>query len=243
MKISISSLLLMLLAILPLGVTAADAAFTEKPGVIYWSSDTGKVLRARIKPDADYWQLIPWFTNQINQTYCGVASAVTVLNAMPIKKPVDPIYAPHAFFTQSNFFTPEVVKVIGPQTVRMMGMTRAEMVETLTQLGVKAKSVSGGEVDDAALRKLVQQAMGDDGQYVMVNFLRSALGQPGGGHWSVLAAYDDKSDRVLILDVSKYMYEPEWVTIRTLRKAIDTMDFTSLKKRGLVFVSQMQSAK
>jgi hypothetical protein len=232
MKVSISSLFLILLAALPLTVTAAE------PDVIYWNSDAGKLLRARIAPDADYWQLIPWFTNQINQSYCGVASAVTVLNAMPIKKPVDPIYAPHAYFTQSNFFTPEVVKVIGQQTVQNQGMTREEMVEALTQLGVKATTVAGDEVDEPALRKLVQKVMGDDGQYVLVNFLRRSLGQPGGGHWSVLAAYDAQSDRVLILDVSKYMYSPEWVTIKTLRKAIDTLDSTSNRARGLVFISQ-----
>ena len=40
----------------------------------------------------------------------------------------------------------------------------------------------------------------------------------------MLAAYDAQSDRVLILDVSKYMYEPEWITIHTLRRAIDTPD-------------------
>jgi hypothetical protein len=34
------------------------------------------------------------------------------------------------------------------------------------------------------------------------------------------------------------MYAPEWVTIHTLRKAIDTLDTTSNKARGLVFVSQ-----
>ena len=156
MKISISSLFLILLAALPLTVTAADAVSAEVPGVIYWNSDAGKALRARITPDEDYWQLIPWFTNQINQSYCGVASAVTVLNAMPIKKPIDPIYAPHAYFTQNNFFTPEVVKVISPQTVHNQGMTREEMVKTLTQLGVKATTVAGDEVDEPALRKLVQ---------------------------------------------------------------------------------------
>ncbi len=240
MKISISFLFLILLAALPLTAAAADAVSAEVPGVVYWSSDAGKALRARITPDADYWQLIPWFTNQINQSYCGVASAVTVLNAMPIKKPVDPIYAPYAYFTQSSFFTPEVVKVISPQTVSNQGMTRDEMVETLTQLGVKATTVAGDEVDEPALRKMVQQAMGDDGQFVLVNFLRRSLGQPGGGHWSVLAAYDAQSDRALILDVSKYMYEPEWVTIRTLRKAIETLDAESNRARGLVFVSQVK---
>ncbi|MGV8935258.1 MAG: phytochelatin synthase family protein [Gallionellaceae bacterium] len=238
MKTLISFLFLILLVPLSFTAPAADAVLAAEPEVIYWNSDAGKPLRARIKPDADYWQLIPWFTNQENQAYCGVASAVTVLNAMPIKKPVDPIYAPFAYFTQSNFFTPEVVKVIGPQTVRTQGMTRDEMVLTLTQLGVKATTVAGDDVDEATLRELVQKAMGDDGQFVLVNFLRRSLGQPGGGHWSVLAAYDVQSDRALILDVSKYMYAPEWVTISTLRKAIDTLDSTSNEARGLVFVSQ-----
>lgn len=88
------------------------------------------------------------------------------------------------------------------------------------------------------MRTLLQKALGDDGQFVLVNFLRAAIGQDGGGHWSVLAAYDARSDRVLILDVSKYMFEPEWVRIGTLRKAIDTLDTTSDKARGLVLVSR-----
>lgn len=212
-------------------------AHASEPIVIYWDTEAGKVIRARISPDADYWQLIPWFTEQVNQTYCGVASAITVLNAMPIKKPVDPIYAPHAYFTQRNFFTPDVAKIISPQTVRAQGMTRDEMVKTLARHGVNATSVAGDRVDESTLRPLLQKALGDDGKFVLVNFSRAMLEQEGGGHWSVLAAYDAQSDRVLILDVSKYMYAPEWIGISTLRKAIDTLDTTSNKKRGLVFVS------
>lgn len=226
------SLLLAILISVSLNAKAAE------PDVIYWDSEAGKVIRARISPDADYWQLIPWFAEQVNQTYCGVASAITVLNAMPIKKPVDPIYAPHAYFTQSNFFTPEVAKVISPQTVRAQGMTRDEMVKTLSRHGVKATTVAGDSVDESALRSLMQKALGDDGQFVLVNFSRATLGQEGLGHWSVLAAYDVQSDRVLILDVSKYMHAPEWIGINTLRNAIDTLDTTSNKKRGLVFVSK-----
>ncbi len=224
-----------LLAIL---VSVSLIAKAAEPGVIYWNTEAGKPLRARISADADYWQLIPWFAEQVNQTFCGVASAVTVLNAMPIKKPVDPVYAPHAYFTQSNFFTPEVMKVITPKTVRDQGMTRDEMVMTLLRHGVKVKTIAGDRIDEAELRALLSKLLADDGQFVLVNFSRAELGQEGWGHWSVLAAYDAHSDRVLILDVSKYMYAPEWVTIRTLRKAIDTLDTTSNKARGLVIVSQ-----
>ena len=218
---------------------SATAGFAvEEPAVVYWDSPAGKAIRARMPADADYWQLAPAFAVQVTQSYCSVASAITVLNAMPIKKPVDPAYAPYAFFTQSNFFTPEVVKVISPQTVLAMGMTREEMAATLSQHGVTAKSVAGDSLNDQSLRSLLQKALGDDGQFVLANYFRASLGQVGGGHWSALAAYDAQSDSVLILDVAKYKYNPVWVGISTLREAIATMDTTSNKSRGLVIVNQ-----
>ena len=218
---------------------SANSAFAGgDPAVVYWNSDAGKILRARIPADADYWQLSPTFAVQNTQTYCSVASAITVLNAMPIKKPVDPAYAPYPYFTQSNFFTPEVSKVISPQTVLSIGMTRDQMAETLTVLGVKAKSIAGDTLTDEGLRTLLQKALGGDGQFVLANYLRANLGQVGGGHWSVLAAFDAQTDSVLILDVAKYKYSPVWVGISTLRQAIATLDTTSNKSRGLVIVSE-----
>ena len=208
------------------------------PAVVYWDSAEGKILRARMSADADYWQLIPTFAVQVTQSYCSVASAITVLNAMPIKKPVDPAFAPYAYFTQTNFFTPDVAKVISPETVLAIGMTREEMAETLSRQGVSAKSIAGDTFDDQSLRDLLQKALADDGQYVLANYLRANLGQVGGGHWSALAAYDAQSDSVLILDVAKYKYLPVWVGIGTLRQAIATIDTTSNKARGLVIVSK-----
>lgn len=213
------------------------AASTSIQGVVYWDSAEGKTLRARIPADADYWQLAPNFAAQITQSYCSVASAVTVLNAMPIVKPVDPAYAPYAYFTQSNFFTPEVVKIIGPQTVLAMGMTREQMTETLLRQGVNAISIAGDALSEKGLRALLQKALGDDGQFVLANYYRANLGQVGGGHWSALAAYDAQSDSVLILDVAKYKYPPAWVSIRILQQAIATIDTVSNKARGLVIVS------
>jgi hypothetical protein len=208
------------------------------PAVVYWNSPAGKEIRARMPADADYWQLAPNFAAQITQSYCSVASAITVLNSMPIAKPVDPTYAPYAYFTQSNFFTPAVAKVISPQTVLAMGMTRAEMVATLSRQGVRATSIAGNTFSDQSLRTLLKKALGDDGQFVLANYYRGTLGQVGGGHWSALAAYDAKSDSVLILDVAKYKYPPAWVSISLLRQAIATTDTTSNKPRGLVIISK-----
>lgn len=219
------------------------AASAEEAPVIYWNSAAGKTLRARIPPDADYWQLIPNFTTQQTQSYCGVASAITVLNAMPVQKPVDPAYQPYAYYTQNNFFSPAVSQVIDAQTVLRQGMTRDEMAQALERQGVKARSIAGDTLDASALRTLLQSALGDDGQFVLVNFLRQRLGQAGSGHWSVLAAYDAQSDRVLVLDVARFKYEPWWVTVSALQQAMDTLDTTSNKARGLVIVAQQPAAR
>lgn len=217
--------------------SSAFGAVEAEPAVIYWDTPAGKAIRARIPAEADYWQLVPTFAVQNTQSYCSVASAITVLNAMPIKKPVDPTYAPYAYFTQSNYFTPEVIKIISPQTVLQMGMTREQMAETLVAQGVKARSIAGDTLNDDELRALLQKALLDDGQFVLANYLRANLGQVGGGHWSALAAFDTQTDRVLILDVAKYKYPPVWVSISILRQAISTIDSTSNKARGLVIVS------
>lgn len=111
------------------------------------------------------------------------------------------------------------------------------MVETLALQDVKVKTIAGDTLDDEGLRTLLRKTLGDDGRFVLVNYLRANLGQVGGGHWSVLAAFDAQSDSVLILDVAKYKYTPVWVGISTLRQAIATIDTTSNKARGLVIVS------
>jgi hypothetical protein len=222
------------------GESPPASTISAEPAVVYWDSAEGKALRARMPADADYWQLAPNFTAQITQSYCSVASAVTVLNAMPIAKPVDPTYAPYAYFTQSNFFTPEAIKVISPQTVLAIGMTREQMAETLSRQGVNAISIAGDTLTEEGLRTLLKKTLVDDGQFVLANYFRANLGQVGGGHWSALAAYDAQSDSVLILDVAKYKYPPAWVSISMLQQAIATIDTTSNKPRGLVIVSSRQ---
>lgn len=218
-------------------LTYANAYAEALPDVIYWDTPAGKQLRAHMSADADYWALSPNFTAQVSQSYCSVASAITVLNSLPIQKPVDPRYAPYAYFTQENYFSPQVSKVIEAQTVLQQGMTREEMTRTLNANGAQARSIAGDTLTDDSLRELLQRALGDDGQFVLANYLRAVFHQVGGGHWSALAAYDAESDHVLILDVAKYKYPPVWVSLHSLREAIATLDSTSGQSRGLVLVS------
>ena len=80
--------------------------------------------------------------------------------------------------------------------------------------------------------------LGEPGHFVIVNYLRKALGQEVGGHISPLAAYDAKSDRFLLLDVARYKYPPVWVKTSDIFDAMNTSDAANDgKSRGYVLVT------
>ncbi len=89
---------------------------------------------------------------------------------------------------------------------------------------------------DAGLSQLTT-AWAAGASAVLVNYLRSRLGQQTGGHISPLGAYDAAADRFLILDVSRYKYPPVWVTTADLYAAMNTPDADSGgRSRGYVLI-------
>src|SRR5262245_27861780 len=81
-----------------------------------------------------------------------------------------------------------------------------------------------------AFRRQAVAALNDDNHFVLVNYLRKAIGQQAGGHISPLAAYDADTDRFLILDVGRYKYPPIWVEAATLFGAMKTEDSDNYNK-------------
>ena len=73
--------------------------------------------------------------------------------------------------------------------------------------------------------------------FAIVNYLRKTIGQERGGHISPIAAYNQRTDRFLILDVSRYKYPPVWVKAVDLWQAIATVDTDAGKTRGFVLVT------
>lgn len=116
---------------------------------------------------------------------------------------------------------------------------------TLDQIGgILATQPVKAEVHHAAdssvdeFRKLASSYLGQSKHFVIVNYLRKAIGQEKGGHISPLAAYDRKADRFLILDVARSKYPPVWVKASELFDAVNTQDADNENKtRGFVLVS------
>lgn len=178
--------------------------------------------------------LLSQFVTQINQAYCGVASSVMILNALQIPAPVDKAYAPYPYFTQDNFFTPNMT--VSPDFVAHHGMTLDQLANALSQFPIKVTIIYGNDVSLAQFRQTMLATMAKPNAMIIVNFLRSTLHQEGHGHFSPVAAYNAESDSFLILDVARYRYPAFWVKTQEMWQAIRTIDPESKKSRGLVVI-------
>lgn len=214
---------------------------TEK--LIVLDSEVGEQLLFSSQARRDYLPLSLEFVTQDNLAYCGVATLVMVLNALEIEAPVAPNHripglVDYRFFTQDNVFKNEKTHdVIKPELIARQGMTLEELAGLFQSYPVVVQTFHGEDVSLEQFRKLAVQNLQQARNFLVVNYLRPSLGQKGGGHISPVAAYDEQSDRFLILDVARYRYSPVWVKAETLWNAINTVDSTSSKTRGFILIN------
>jgi Phytochelatin synthase len=209
------------------------------PQLIPFDSSEGEQLLINSQARQDYFRLSNQFVTQINQAYCGVASSVMVLNALGIPAPESPQTKPFRAFTQENFFNrEEAKKVVTPDLVSKQGMTLAQLGGLLTSHGAKVKIYYGSDINLDRFRSVLRQNLSQRDNFAIVNYLRKTIGQERGGHISPIAAYNQPTDRFLILDVSRYKYPPVWVKAVDLLEAIKTIDTDAGKTRGFVLVTK-----
>lgn len=214
----------------------------------------------------DFFHLVNHFEGQSTLPACGPTAAVIVLNALradnpAMQKPRDPAvvtdelraFVPKglepvmARYTQATFFnakTDEVksrAEVFGkPKTPGARpdgGMQLRQLHEMLLRHGLDSQlRVVGDQVAEADVKKEIIDNLAHDGDYVIVNFFRPALGERGGGHISPLGAYDEASDSFLIIDVNPTAYPWSWVPAASLVKAMRTKD--TVENRGYLLVRE-----
>lgn len=198
-------------------------------------SPAGQALLRDSEALADYVPLSSQFVTQSNQAFCGVASVVMVLNALDIPAPLAPAWD-RGYFTQENVFNDQTEAVIPQSVIARQGLTLAELAGIVESYPVQADIYYGSDVSLDEFRRLVRANLETPDNYVLINYLRRAIGQERGGHISPLGAYDADSDQFLILDVSRYKYPPVWVGAETLWQAINTVDSVSGKTRGFLLI-------
>lgn len=200
-------------------------------------SDEGRQRIERSPHRVDYVSLMATFIMQERQTLCSVATGVTILNALPVKRPVDPKYAPYPFFTQANYFDDRVDAIITRDTTLKIGQTLQQAAAVMAAHGAVTRAYHAADSSIDAFRRIAKANMDTRTDFIAVNYLRNHVGQPPGAHFSPLAAYDEPSDSFLILDVARYKFPPVWVTAADLFDAMNTLDTVSGKTRGFIVVS------
>jgi hypothetical protein len=207
------------------------------PALVALNSDAGVAMLDKATARASYVDLSMQFVTQQTQSFCGVASIVMVLNALDVDAPLQKEYAPYRVFTQDGFFNEETEKVRPRALIDRRGMTVDQVGGLLGVHGAQARVIHASYTSLDEFRRLAVQQLSTKGHYLIVNYARQSLAQERGGHISPVAAYDEGSDRFLILDVARYKYPPVWVKAADLYAAMNTPDFdNSMRSRGFVLI-------
>ena len=228
-----------------LAVLAAVAAGNPPlpAGLIPIQSVEGTRLLEESGARANFYALIQQLTSQQNLSYCGVASAVTVLNTIrPTNTPpCESLEGKVHFFDQVNFFSQPVEQVVAQSVVARQGFTLEEWTGAMRTWGVKAEAwhcgTREGQADYDAFLEHAKAALKSTNQFLVVNFSRKTLAQAGKGHFSPISAYNEKANKFLVLDVAQFKYPVFWVDANLLWQSMNTVDSVSKTNRGFVIVT------
>lgn len=200
--------------------------------LIALESTAGQQLLAESDAVADYDDLRAHFVAQSRKAYCGVASAITTLNAGRFRS---------ATLDQGTLFAAPGVK-IEPLKVSFTGMSLREFGELLRAHGARTTVVPASAASIDAFRKEAHANLGREGDFLLVNYQRQRLGQERMGHISPLAAYHAATDRVLILDVAVHKYPPVWAPLADVWAAMrEPLNDQTSTTRGYVVVHASRS--
>jgi hypothetical protein len=230
---------LMLVLLLTLMETSFSGA-TENGKIVYFDQPESAQLFQNANSKTPFWILSRYFVSEKIDTFCGVASTVMVLNALDIPSPISPFIYPYRKFDQDNLFNPAILEIKAADRIGANGLTLEQLSAILKTFGLTVETYHADAVSPEQFRDIAARALQSKDRYIVVNFLRTALEQVGGGHISPLAAYNEQSDRFLMLDVARYKYPPAWVKAEDLWQAMNTEDTDARAKRGFVVVSRAQ---
>lgn len=189
------------------------------------------------------WSLLQNLEPQVGATFCSIATTVTLLNSMHTKGLLtapawisfSPTYTRFSQFTLLNYCNRCAVTYA---SVALHGATLSEwwaFTSEFVSVNMKVASKADVKTFRSDLRHLSSNFIG-------VNYDRRALGQQGEGHVSPVAAFDEQTDSVLVLDVAMYRYDPVWVQTTNLFAAMTSVDPTSAMSRGWLTLEPRNSA-
>jgi hypothetical protein len=189
---------------------------------------TTQTAYLRGAPAPDYWRLSPFYVSQSTSSDCSVASITMAINSMlglpsradqPIvtttsllKQLADAVWAKKVAESGSGVTFDELVRVLKASLVAFQ--LQDHVIETIRPSDHSSETL-------ARLRKALETNEGSERDVVLAYFNQGVLtGDWDGPHISPIAAYDEETRRVLIMDVDRTWYVPYWTTDTKLLAAM-----------------------
>ena len=239
-------------------------SFENEVDIVSWNSQQGQQRLLRSKYKNDYFQLAHHFQPQANPLYCGIASSVIVLNALRLKKNSVPsqslieVDKPHSLgggrlaypsYSQLTFLNEKTDVIKSRNLIEMKdlksskeeldpGLKLSQLKKILEVYNSKVEMFYADNEGEPAVdkfRKHLKLILKEDKKFLLVNFYGKTMGTQAEGHISPVAAYESKTDSVLLLDVAGYLNPWYWVPVEHLYLAMNTMDGETY--RGYLIVS------
>jgi glutathione gamma-glutamylcysteinyltransferase len=187
--------------------------------------------------------LVSQFTTQSEPAFCGLGSLAMVLNALQVD-PGRPWKGPWRWFSEELLDCCLPLHIVAREGItldefRCLGQCNGALVETAQPPapGVAPSQHLSLERFRESLQRMCSDRDPRNGSgFLVLCYAREALQQTGTGHFSPIAAYDEVSDRALILDVARFKYPPHWVALPDLYRAMSVLDPATGMPRGLAMV-------
>ena len=247
----------MLAATLSLGIFSSISNASE---LIAFDDFRSKSILESATASPEIWvafaHILESYETQRTQAYCGVASAVIVLNSLgiPGENYVDDWY-PFLVINQRTIFNKSFLTVKAPNKINMEGLTLDQLGAAIRTNKFVRVSIyhATPELGYEGFKKIIISALSDPNSRVIINYLRGKLSQAGAWHHSPLAVYDAKTSRVLIMDTARYKNgitdgglkdgsgKPVWATLEDLWSSLNTedqIDATTKLFRGFIVVTK-----
>ncbi len=240
-----------------------ESPYSNKVAVTNWNSEEGISRLERTKYKGDFYRLAHHFKPQINPAACGQAAATMVLSAIfelnhqpfpiveewPIAIGDQKYPLQYRLINDSNFFNNETDKILDRRTISMKitkrdgtfggGIDIDELQKMLKLHGVKSKLTNVKEYNDKNLsefRELVKTVVNSNKEFLILNYDHSYKNLMG-GHFSPVAAYDEKSDSILMLDVAAHRNPWIWINLSDIYHAMNTKNYARTAYRGYLVVN------
>lgn len=213
-------------------VAARATVAGTSSGLIFMNSSDGVSLLKRASHDQPYWQLWRHFATE-DLGKCGQTTAAIVLNALSSQGVMAPVSMKYSaefgpFHISYRYWEDEDVNA--SECARRATAPYDGSLEQVASFmscvnGVSVHVTRAANSTPDSFRQTLRKSFESQPlRFVAVNFDRRAFHQAGMGHHSPIAAYDEISDRVLVLDVARYKFPPFWVTVDDMFYAMNATD-------------------